>query len=111
MRAANLLLKFVLEVAAFAAFADWGSGLDGTAASVAVAIAAPLVAVVLWGVLAAPRSTHRLRTAARIPFELAVFALAAVALATADQPALAVAFASLVVVNSLLLTLYRQWGH
>jgi hypothetical protein len=109
MRAANLLLKFLLELAAFAAFAYWGSGLDGTAVSVAAAIAAPLAAVLLWGVFAAPRSTRRLETALRIPFELGVFALAAVALAAADQPVLAVAFASLVVVNSLVLTLYRQW--
>src|ERR1700751_4678316 len=72
MRSANLLLKFGLELAALAALAYWASTLQGVAVSVAVAVAAPLGAAVLWGVFAAPSSSRRLETAARIPFELTV---------------------------------------
>jgi hypothetical protein len=78
-RASNLALKFLLELAAFASFAFWGASVGSGAVSVALAIAAPAVAIGLWGLFAAPRSKRRLPTAARVPFELSVFALAIVA--------------------------------
>lgn len=46
--------------------------------------------------------------ARRIPFELAVFALAAVALATVSVVA-AVGFAAAVALNAVLLTAFEQW--
>ena len=85
VRATNLLLKFLLELAAFAAFAYWGGTVGSGAVSVVLAIAAPAVAIVLWAVFAAPRSDHRLSTAARIPFELGIFGLAVVALLAAAR--------------------------
>jgi Protein of unknown function (DUF2568) len=104
MAAANLALKFLLELAAFAALAVWGASV-----SVLLAIAAPAAAIVLWGIFAAPKSARRLPDRARIPFELAVFALAAVALAAAASVALAVVFGVLVVINAVLLTTLGQW--
>lgn len=107
--AANLALKFLLELGAFAAFAYWGATTGDGVASIALAVAAPAVAIVLWGLFAAPRSSRRLPAATRIPFELAVFALAIVALLVADAPAAAVVLAALVVVNAALLTVLGQW--
>ena len=78
---ANLALKFLLELAAIAALAYWGASVGTGAVSVAVAIAAPLAAILLWGRFAAPRSRQRLPARTRVPFELAIFGLAAVALA------------------------------
>ena len=109
LAAANLALKFLLELAAIAAFAYWGASTGDSVVSVLLAVAAPAVAVVLWGTFAAPKATRRLADAARVPFELAVFALAAAALAAAGNAALALAFAALVVVNAALLTTFRQW--
>lgn len=80
---ALLALKFVLEVIALVAFALWGSGVGSGALPVLVAIAAPAVVAALWGRLAAPKSPQRLGDAARVPFELAVFALASLALLSA----------------------------
>ncbi len=105
MRELNLLLKFLLELAAFAALAYWGAETAG----VWLAIAAPAVAIVLWGVLAAPRSARRLPAAARIPFELAVFALAAIALAVAGATTAAIVFALVAAANAALLTRFGQW--
>jgi hypothetical protein len=106
---ANLALKFVLELVAIAAFACWGASLDGVAVSVIVGIAAPASAVVLWGLFAAPRSSRRLPTRTRVPFELSVFALAAAALLAVDWTAIAIAFAAVVAVNAFLLTRLDQW--
>ena len=44
----------------------------------------PLVAIVAWGTFAAPRARRRLATGVRVPFELSVFALAALALLSAS---------------------------
>jgi hypothetical protein len=59
MRSANLAVKFLLELAAFAAFAYWGAVTWTGAAAVVAAIAAPAVAVAVWGVFAAPRYCPR----------------------------------------------------
>jgi hypothetical protein len=108
LKDANLAVKFVLELLAIAAFAYWGTSLDGVWVSVIVGIAAPTLAVVLWGSFAAPRSSHRLPTRARVPFELSVFALAAGALLAVDWTAIAIAFATVVIVNAVLLAQLDQ---
>src|ERR1700759_3830150 len=86
MKTANLALKFLLELAALAAFAIWGAGSESGGLAGAHAIIAPLIVALLWGRLTAPRSRHRLPRATRIPFELSVFVLAAVALLAAGPP-------------------------
>jgi hypothetical protein len=109
VKAANLALKFALELAAVAAFAYWGTTLHGTAVSALAAVVAPLAMVVLWGTFAAPRAQRRLSTAIRVPFELAVFALAAGALLAVGAPVPAAGLATLAVLNSVLLTRFDQW--
>jgi hypothetical protein len=109
LSAANLGLKFLLELAAFAAFAYWGASADDGVVSVLLAIAAPAAAIVLWGIFAAPKSKRRLSDAARVPFELSVFGLAVVALVAAGAPAAAAVFGVLVILNAALLTAWGQW--
>jgi hypothetical protein len=109
LRALSLALKFLVELAAFAAFAYWGASVGSGAAAVVLAIVAPGLAIVLWGLFAAPRSRRRLATAARIPFELSVFALAIVALFVADAPVAAIVLAVLVATSTALLTRFDQW--
>lgn len=109
MRPANLAAKFVLELAALAAFAYWGSTVASGIAAVIIAVGAPLVVAVLWGWFAAPRAKRRLPMPARVPFELGVFALATIALAAASATLAAVVFASAVLINAALLTVFGQW--
>jgi Protein of unknown function (DUF2568) len=109
IKPANLALKFLLELSAFASFAIWGAHFGSGASALALAIAAPLVAVLLWARFAAPRSEHRLPRSTRIPFELGVFLLAALALLAAGHAAAAIIFAALVALNSLGLTAFDQW--
>src|SRR5258706_4542265 len=55
--AANEALAFLLELAALAALAAWGFAVgDGGLAKAALAIGAPLLAAVVWGLFAAPRA-------------------------------------------------------
>jgi Protein of unknown function (DUF2568) len=109
LRAANLALKFFLELGALAALAYWGATSGGGVRAVLLAIVTPAVAIVLWGLFAAPKSRRRLPRGARVPFELFVFALAVVALIAAGSPVAAVVFAVVVILNAALLTVLGQW--
>lgn len=109
LRAANLALKFLLELAAVAALAIWGARAGSGAWSVLLAIALPMAAVALWGVLAAPKSPRRLPPRARIPFEMCFFGLAFAALLAAGLPVAATAFGVCAVVNAASLTAFGDW--
>ena len=109
LTAANLTLKFLLEVAALAAFAYWGAGTGAMPVSLFLAIATPAAAAVLWGVFAAPKSDRRLPLQPRIRFELTIFTAAVLALLSAGVPGLAVAMSALVILNAVLLTWFDQW--
>jgi hypothetical protein len=109
VRAFSLALKFVVELAAFAAFAYWGASVGSGAVAVLLAIAAPALAIALWAVFAAPKSARRLPTATRVPFELAVFGLAVVALVAAGALTAAIALAVLAVTSTALLARFDQW--
>jgi hypothetical protein len=80
MKAANLALRFLLELAALAALAYWGWGVTW-----ALAIAAPATWIVLWATFGSPKARVTLSTPQRIAFEAVVFGAAAVALWAAGQ--------------------------
>ena len=78
---------FLDELVLLAFFAVAGARLvDGTLASIALAAALPLAAVVAWGSHLAPRAPRRLPHPARLAGKLALVALAAVLLAWAGLP-------------------------
>ena len=109
MRAANLALKFLLELAAIAALAYWGATAADGVLAVVLGVGAPVVFIVVWGRFAAPRSGHRLPLRPRMVLELGLFAVAALALVLAGSPVLAAVFAVVVVANGALLTVFDQW--
>ena len=106
---ANLVLKFLLEVAGFIAFAYAGSAIGSGLWAVVLAVALPSVAIAVWARWNAPRSAHRLPTPIRVPLELAVFVTAALGLLVAGAATWAVAYLSLVALNAVLLTVLHQW--
>jgi hypothetical protein len=102
-RGANLALAFILELCALAALAYWGVWTaNSTAGSVALGIGAPLVAAILWGLFAAPRAVIS-RPPLRFVEKVLVFGAATVALYATGHHALAVIFAIIVIINSVLL--------
>lgn len=109
LRTSNLGLKFGVELAAIASLGYWGASVDGSVLSVVMMVLAPAAMIVLWGRFAAPRASRRLSPKARIPFELTILLLAAVALLAAGEAALAVALTVAVLVNALLLSAFGQW--
>jgi hypothetical protein len=96
---ANATLAFGLEVAALAVLGWGGWQLGGpVAVRVALAVALPVVAAVLWGLFAAPRATHP-SAAGRLAVQALVFGTAAVLLGWAAGPRWGAAFAAVVAVD------------
>jgi len=85
VRAANLALRFFLELAALAAVAYWGWGVTWV-----LAIAAPAAWMALWATFGSPKARVKLSAPWRIMFEAIVFGAAAAALWAAGQAAWAV---------------------
>lgn len=109
MRAANLAIKFLLELAAIALLAAWGARTGHGLVSIVLAVAAPAAMIVLWGRYAAPRASRRLPARRRIPLELAVFAVAGLLAYLSGLHALAITFAVAVVLNAIALSALNQW--
>ncbi len=110
LAAANLALKFVLEVAAIAAFAYWGANTGAMPLSLILAVVVPATAIAAWAVFAAPRSARRLPPESRIPFELTVFVAAVLAFLVAGASGAAAIMAVLVALNAIGLTVFGQWA-
>jgi hypothetical protein len=105
----NLALRFLLELCGLAAFAYWGfqSGSEAWARLV-LTIGAPLCMGIVWGLFVAPRAAVKLAEPARFMLGPAILCLSAVALAGAGQRTLAVAFAAIIVINAVLLAVWKQ---
>jgi hypothetical protein len=109
LKLANLALAFVLELCALAAFAWWGYQVgQGSLAKIALAIAAPLLVAVFWGLFVAPRAVFTLSTFWRSTLAMIIFAAATIALYATGQTALAWIFLIVAVLNRILLVVWKQ---
>ena len=111
LRGANDLLRFLLELCAVAAAGYWGFAAADGALAWLLGIAAPVLIIMLWGALVAPRAEHRLPDPLRLILELWIFAAASVGLAVAGQPVLGAALAIAVVTNIGLMFALGTRGH
>jgi hypothetical protein len=66
---------------------------------VALGLGAPILLIVVWGLLLAPQADHRLAMPWQLVAKLVVFGLATAALAAAGHPRLAVVLGVLVVLK------------
>jgi hypothetical protein len=99
-----LTVAFLAELAALAAFAVWGwSAVDPTTWRLVLAVAAPAVAGVLWGVFAAPRAPVQV-PALTVLVKVVVFGAAVLALFATGHPVPAVVLAAAALLSSLLST-------
>lgn len=94
-------LRFLVELAALVALGYWGlrTG-EGSLASGALAVAAPLGAAGVWGTFVSPKAPYRLPGAARLAVELLLFGVVAAALMWVGRPTAAGVLAGVAVVTS-----------
>ncbi len=109
--AVNLGLRFCVELATFASLGYWGASINASVAlRTLLAVAAPLVAIVAWSRLLAPRAPRRLAGVAALVVELSIFASAALALVSSGLGTVGLLYASLAVVNAILTRSFGQYA-
>ena len=102
MRAANLALRFVLELSALTATAYWGFATASGLTQWVLGLGAPALMAVIWGLFVSPKAKVELPRPAQFAIELLVFAAAALALIVADQPVLGIVLGGLELVSGTL---------
>jgi len=96
------VLSFVCELFAFASLAIWGALAWPFPWNIGVAIAAPLVAIVLWGLFVSPRAVIRVHPFIRAFVELLVYASATLAWWSGGQAWIGLGFAVVAVTVGVL---------
>ena len=109
VRSINAGLSFALELAMLAAFAYWGYTVGDGLVAWALAVALPLVGVIVWGLFFAPRSERRLSLWPGALLSWGLFLLGAAALWATGQSALAIALALVASVNRVLVLSMEHW--
>jgi len=102
LKVIHQFVAFSLEIAMLISLGLWGfHGDQSTGLKYLLGLGLPLLAAGLWGILAAPRSSHRLGLPFRLLFSLALFGLAAALLYKLGYTRLAFVFAALAVISAL----------
>jgi len=107
--AGNLVLRFLVELATYAALGYWGASVPAPwAVRVALAVATPAAAVAVWTQLLAPRATHRLREPGALVSEVVICVGAAVALAVSASPTLGAVLGATAIANAVVVRVFAR---
>jgi hypothetical protein len=102
-------LAFLLEIAAIAALAWWGFTTGGNLlARIVLGVGAPVAAMILWGLFAAPRARFKVALPLVLLVKAVVFGAGALALHGVGHPAAAIGFAVIALLNTALATADRE---
>jgi len=109
LRIINLGVRFLLELAALAAFGYWGATLRASGALRAVlAIVLPLAVAVVWGLFISPKARYSTGRPGQVGLGLIVFLVAALLLWQRGHVAVAATFAATAAASSALLYVLPQ---
>jgi hypothetical protein len=112
VKAANLGVRFLLELCLLAAWAVIGWHVGGqVVVRVVLAVLLPSLAATAWGLWVAPRATRRLDDPARFAVEAMLFAGASAGLAVAGWPLWGGLLAAAYAVNVALGFAWHQRAH
>jgi len=102
MNLLNKIVTFFLELAMLASFACFGFQKGGTPlVKYGLAVLLPILAIVLWGYFAAPKSSHRLELPAVALFRGLIFLAAALCLFLCHQRVPALTMAVLAILTQI----------
>ena len=108
MATINLGIRFLLELAGIVAVVAWGLHASPEPLVAALlAVGAAVALIIAWGLIVAPNARNRIPQPRSDVIGTGLLIVAAAALSVAGQPALALAFAAVVLVNQGLLIVFR----
>jgi Protein of unknown function (DUF2568) len=103
VRAANLGLRFLLELCLLAALAYVGLQVN-----VVLAVVFPVVAAVVWGMFVSPKARYTLSLGPWLGVQVVLFGIAVIGLIVAGNVVLGVLFGAAVAVNLALVLVWHQ---
>jgi len=109
LKGTNLGVRFLLELGMLAAVGYWGfkTG-SGWSLKILLGIGLPTLIAVIWGMFIAPKATYPLSGASYLTVELLLLALGSLALFASGKPGLAWIYTIVLVVNKILLIVWKQ---
>lgn len=109
LQAANLGLRFILELCLLASLGYWGfHGDRSMLLKIVLGLGTPLIAAIIWGLFLSPKASIPIAQPFPFILELVVFAIAIIALYSAGKPSLAAIFALIYIVNRTLIYVWHQ---
>jgi hypothetical protein len=112
MRTLNLVFRFILELVVLAALFLWGLSVsDQLIVDLALALGAPAIVIVVWGLFVAPRASRRLPDPRRLAVEIVIFGAGVFAFLAAGQALLAILLAAAAAINLGLMSVWGQRGY
>ena len=105
----NLAVRFLLELCLLAAVGYWGFKTQSSwLMKILCGIGLPVLIAVLWGMFIAPKAFRPLNSASYLTVELTLLALGSVALFASEKPTLGWAYTITLIVNKVLLVVWKQ---
>ena len=102
MRAANLVVRFLLELSALAATAYWGFATASGVTQWVLGLGAPALVAVVWGLFVSPKARIAVPRLAALAIELLLLGLVAVGLAAAGPLWLGIAYGAVALVSGVM---------
>lgn len=105
----NLGVAFLFEIGMLVALSSWGIiSSNSLMGKLALGVGIPLLAIVFWGIFAAPKSQHRLSQPALSLFTATLFITSALALFAIGQTLLAALYACIAITSTALSLVWKQ---
>jgi hypothetical protein len=100
MTALYFAIRTFLQLAAAGSLATWGWNASADPGQrLALAVVSPLLFLAVWSLVVSPRASNSIPQLGRVMIGSGLLAIAALALYGAGRPALAVGFATLILIN------------
>ncbi|HMB23714.1 MAG TPA: YrdB family protein [Anaerolineales bacterium] len=104
----NLGVRFLLELCMLAAVGYWGFKTQTGMMKIVLGIGLPVLLIVIWSLFVAPRAVYPLHGVSHMLLSLILLGSGAVALFASGRTALGWAYAIILVVNQILLIVWKQ---
>jgi hypothetical protein len=109
LKSVNVAVRFLLELCVLFSVGYWGFKTNsGWLLKILLGIGAPLLLAVIWGAFGAPKAAYHLEGLSLLALEVVVFGSGVAALFAAKNYSLAWVFAIVVIVNRILMMIWKQ---
>lgn len=109
LKANHFALRFLLKISVLISLGYWGYTTGkGMLSCLFLSMGIPLLVMIIWGTFGSPAAAYKFGTIDRLFLEVVIFGCATIALFFASKSSIAVIFIVILLINKILLLLFRQ---